>query len=105
MKLYDAISRHKSELFFLILLSIFYVGMIAFWAHAKLLFGGDGVGFYNIYDFLQSPSASGLLWAISELLSFGNYSIMYYLHLFFDTFLATSSIYLLSGYVSGHRKE
>ena len=96
MKLYDAISRHKSELFFLILLSIFYVGLIAFWAHAKLLFGGDGVGFYNIYDFLQSPSASGLLWAISELLSFGNYSVMFYLHLFFDTFLATSSIYLLS---------
>jgi len=96
LKLYDALSRHKSELFLLILLSIFYVSLIAFWAHAKLLFGGDGVGFYNIYDFLQSPSASGFLWALSDFLPLGNLSIMFYLHLFFDTFLATSSIYVLS---------
>ena len=96
MRLYVILSRHKLELFLLILLSAFYVSLIAFWAHAKLLFGGDTVGFYNIYDFLQSPSASGSLWALSELLSFGNLSEMFYLHLFFDTFLATSSIYVLS---------
>ena len=96
MKPYDTLLRHKAELVLLILISLLYVSLIAFWARGKLLFGGDSTGFYNIYDFLQLPSASSFFWALSDLISFGNLSIMFYLHLFFDTFLATSGIYVLS---------
>lgn len=90
------VKQQKLSIFFILLLSILYIAILAFWAKGKLLFGGDDTGFYNISDFLNSPSINGFFWAIPYVLSFNNIYIGYYLHYFIDTFLSTFSIYILS---------
>ncbi|MEM3192991.1 MAG: hypothetical protein QW292_13095 [Candidatus Parvarchaeota archaeon] len=90
------IKGHKKSILFILLLSILYIAILAFWAKGKLLFGGDDTGFYNVSDFLNSPSISGFFWAITYILCFNNIYLGYYLHYFIDTFLSTFSIYILS---------
>ena len=89
-------TTHRYEILFLISLALFYNLVIAYWTHGKLLFGGDGVGYYNYYDFLQSPSFSGLIWAFTEFISFKNIYVMYYFHLFLSTLFSIAGIYVLT---------
>lgn len=86
----------KKTIVMLLIVSISYVILIAFWTHGKLLFGGDDTGIYNYSDIFSSLSISNLLWALSLFLSGRNIYATYYLHLFIDTLLAESTIYLLA---------
>ncbi len=87
---------HWYELMILSSISLFYVLLIAYWTQSKLLFGGDGVGYYNYYNFTQRPNPSSLIWAISEIASFENIYLMYYIHLFIGTFFSVVGIFLLT---------
>jgi hypothetical protein len=87
---------HRYEILFLISLALSYVLVIVYWTHGKLLFGGDGVGYYNYYNFLQSPSFSGLIWAFTEFMSLNNIYAMYYSHLFLSALFSVAGIYILT---------
>ena len=88
--------NHRYEVLSIISLALFYVLVISYWTHGRLMFGGDGVGYYNYYNFLQGPSFSSMIWAFTELISFNNIYIMYYFHLFLVTLFSVAGIYILS---------
>ncbi len=77
-------------------LSFLYIGLIGLWAKGKLLFGGDMIGFYHLYNFFAAPSVSSFLWGVSNILTAGNIYATFYLHYYITTTLAVFSIYKLS---------
>lgn len=87
---------HHSEIFYIILISLFYVLLIAFYTRGKLLFGGDQAGYYNYYDFIQSPTFSSLMWGFSQFVSIGNIYVAFYFRLFLGTLFSTLGMYILT---------
>ncbi|MEM3489503.1 MAG: hypothetical protein QXO75_07625 [Nitrososphaerota archaeon] len=79
----------------IILISIFYIFVIIFYTHGRLLYSADYPGFYNLYDSSDNV-ISTIIWDFSYISSAGNIYATYYFHLFLTTLFASVSFYYLS---------
>lgn len=77
-------------------LSLFYIGLMLFFSHGRLFFGGDNAGFYNVYDFTLDPTTASFFYFIGNVLGGFNFYAGDYIALFLIMFMILFLFYNLT---------